>query len=532
MTAQGRSLSPRQEEILRLLTQGRSNKEIAAALGLTDGTVKQHLHLLFRKLGVHNRAMAAVLGAALKTGTPPEPSAPRSAVPDASQFARRLVTTVAADPRRRGDESPHSLQHWSRSVWALQDRGMRLCRWFDGSFEALPGGAFVVWFGLRQGHGDDAARATAYCRALIRAAADLPALELGLGMATSREVVSELPSPQPQLASSAFRLALKLAEQAESGGIRACVATARMADADAPTAPHDAMKSPPDDDTSVAVAVEPAPDQDAAGRWGGLPFLPDLCQATRNGRAQWLAVESWPPQDGSRLAHALGEAMSTQGFQVHHLWLPAPAASPAAMRESLSGQLQLRHPDSQRAGPTHARRLLDDLELALRSGPTALILHGLDGLARVQSLFDDAALDRIAGWPLIVVGSSLRRLGQAQTSLRLLGHNPAHVPFSRVLRLEVPRALQADPALRPDTQAVLDRVSAFARAVARERSRRPRGSVQAIAASLQAPVGEVAAACKELAREGLVVLHGQDIEFRDAETAGAVLATLLRSGND
>ena len=525
MTGQGRSLSPRQEEILRLLTQGRSNKEIAAALGLTDGTVKQHLHLLFRKLGVHNRAMAAVKGMTL----PPDDIAVQpSRQAEAPQFARRLVTTVAADPRRRGDESAHSLQHWGRSVSKLQERGQRLCRWFDGSFEALPGGAFVVWFGLQQGHGDDAARAMAYSRALVRAAQDLPALELGLGMATSQEVVSEGPPQDPRMASGAYRLALRLAEQAGSGGIRACATTWRMAEADASGPTCEPSGTLPADDAGLPVPLQPVADPGAAGRWGGLPFLPALCQATRGGQAQWLAVESWPPQDGSRLAHALGETMGQHGLEVHHLWLPTPSCPAAAMRESLSGQLQLQHTDAGQAAPTHARRLLDDLAQAAQAGPTALILHGLDGLARVQSLFDGAALRRIAHWPVIIVGSSLRRVGQAQTSLRLLGRNPAQVPFSRVLRLEVPVGARGQPAIRADTQAVLDRVSVFARAVARERSRRARGSVEAIAASLDAPVSKVAAACRELAREGLVVLQGQDIEFRDAETERAVHATLLR----
>lgn len=37
-------LTPREREILRLVAQGSSGKEIAAALNIVEGTVKNHLH--------------------------------------------------------------------------------------------------------------------------------------------------------------------------------------------------------------------------------------------------------------------------------------------------------------------------------------------------------------------------------------------------------------------------------------------------------------------------------------------------------
>jgi DNA-binding NarL/FixJ family response regulator len=55
-------LTPRQEEVLRLLAQGLPNKSIANALGVSEGTVKVHLIAVFRTLNVRNRT-AAVLAA-------------------------------------------------------------------------------------------------------------------------------------------------------------------------------------------------------------------------------------------------------------------------------------------------------------------------------------------------------------------------------------------------------------------------------------------------------------------------------------
>ncbi|HYM31343.1 MAG TPA: response regulator transcription factor [Candidatus Cybelea sp.] len=54
------ALSPRQQEVLSLLRQGRSNKEIAEALGLAEGTVKVHVNGVLRKLGARNRAQAVL----------------------------------------------------------------------------------------------------------------------------------------------------------------------------------------------------------------------------------------------------------------------------------------------------------------------------------------------------------------------------------------------------------------------------------------------------------------------------------------
>lgn len=53
-------LTQREVEVLRHLAQGRSNKEIANALAIGDETVKTHVASVLGKLGVENRAQAAV----------------------------------------------------------------------------------------------------------------------------------------------------------------------------------------------------------------------------------------------------------------------------------------------------------------------------------------------------------------------------------------------------------------------------------------------------------------------------------------
>jgi DNA-binding NarL/FixJ family response regulator len=54
-------LTPRQVEVLRLLEQGRSTKQIAQELHLSYDTVKNHVRHLLRALGVHSRLEAVAI---------------------------------------------------------------------------------------------------------------------------------------------------------------------------------------------------------------------------------------------------------------------------------------------------------------------------------------------------------------------------------------------------------------------------------------------------------------------------------------
>ncbi len=57
-----KALSPRQLQVLRGLTQGKSNREIAIDLGIAEATVKLHVHAILNATGARNRTEAALLG--------------------------------------------------------------------------------------------------------------------------------------------------------------------------------------------------------------------------------------------------------------------------------------------------------------------------------------------------------------------------------------------------------------------------------------------------------------------------------------
>ncbi len=55
-----RCLTPKQIEVLRYLSQGLQNKQIAKAMGLSTATVKIHLNGIYMRLNVSNRIQAVL----------------------------------------------------------------------------------------------------------------------------------------------------------------------------------------------------------------------------------------------------------------------------------------------------------------------------------------------------------------------------------------------------------------------------------------------------------------------------------------
>jgi two-component system nitrate/nitrite response regulator NarL len=56
------TLSPREDQLISLLSQGLKNKEIGSTLQISEGTVKVYLSHLFRKVGVKDRLELALFG--------------------------------------------------------------------------------------------------------------------------------------------------------------------------------------------------------------------------------------------------------------------------------------------------------------------------------------------------------------------------------------------------------------------------------------------------------------------------------------
>jgi DNA-binding NarL/FixJ family response regulator len=63
-------LSLREQQLVDLVRQAKSNKEIAFELSLTVGSVKEYMHRVFKKVGVRSRTELALWSAGVDTQTP------------------------------------------------------------------------------------------------------------------------------------------------------------------------------------------------------------------------------------------------------------------------------------------------------------------------------------------------------------------------------------------------------------------------------------------------------------------------------
>jgi DNA-binding NarL/FixJ family response regulator len=63
----GNRLTPRELAVLKLVAQGKSNKQIARELNMSEATVKVHVHHIMSKLGAANRTQVALFAGELKS---------------------------------------------------------------------------------------------------------------------------------------------------------------------------------------------------------------------------------------------------------------------------------------------------------------------------------------------------------------------------------------------------------------------------------------------------------------------------------
>lgn len=87
-----RELAPRERSIVLLLAAGKSNKEIAARLGIAEQTVKNRLGLVYERLGVRDRVSAALIVSRARlsglSSLPPDGEGPAAGEEEAGEAAR------------------------------------------------------------------------------------------------------------------------------------------------------------------------------------------------------------------------------------------------------------------------------------------------------------------------------------------------------------------------------------------------------------------------------------------------------------
>jgi len=109
-------LTDREMEILRLISRGLSNREIASELVLTSGTVKWYNRQIYSKLGVHSRtqAVAQAKKAGLFDPTPETPPSP--GITPENNLPAQVTSFVGRTDRGEGTARASRTAVWSVGI--------------------------------------------------------------------------------------------------------------------------------------------------------------------------------------------------------------------------------------------------------------------------------------------------------------------------------------------------------------------------------------------------------------------------------
>ncbi|TAN46523.1 MAG: hypothetical protein EPN26_15055 [Rhodospirillales bacterium] len=235
-------LTPRQREIVSLIEQGRSNKEIAALLDIGVGTVKQHVAALFRRLNVTSRAQAvAALRGLSTTEGREEPAFSRAAPPKSplpvqetsALGAECRVVSVAVITMEAIENVAQSMgtRYLVEHLEALTRLGRQAADALEGQCFERAGQGIELRFGLTRARVNDAARAVQAARYVLErlAAEDGGNLKPRGGIASGVAVVmAQIGQPARPLACAELAHAWRLAHAAPPGRLLACEATQRL----------------------------------------------------------------------------------------------------------------------------------------------------------------------------------------------------------------------------------------------------------------------------------------------------------------
>ena len=545
-------LTPRQEQILGLLSEGMSNQEIADELHIQHGTVKQHLFILFRKLQVTNRAKAVIAANQLIKGGHNETALGSSAAVKslvragarASAYVWRMISVVSVFVPDNQLNFPELIIRRDKYLIELRRMIAVLSDALDGKFVSLPYGGMLIWFGHPCAHVDDADRAVQFAQ-LLQQWSDshheftlcdenaMPMLHpIGIGIASHPEVVAAKAGELTGVES--FRMAAILARHARPlGRPLADALTQKLAPLSVPwfdvkvSSDHRVIDHKRFGRLGV-VGARGLSLPDIRSRWGGMLFLDSIFEMVEHGVSQWLSVESWPPAATTSLIDAIGNAAAARSFRLLRLRVPTIlrrerlAASFVGQLDAFAKDhgLELNHVYAFNSAGERLGAMIADLAA---QGPLVVQVYGLKGLDALAAVMGDRGVDRLVSRPVLVVAGHLSEPSHNQTNIRLLGARPAGLPFSRIFSMQVSQADSLADDIRADLQALIDGLSEESRTIITAAASQPEQTIDASVVQLDLPHHQTQTCLHELASCGLLVPHpGGGFQFRDLMTANAI----------
>ena len=522
------SLTMRQRQVVELVAHGMSNKEIASELNISEGTVKQHIFAIFRILNVTSRAKLALIGQRLS----PQLEVARKnavAVPKKSmQYSWRLISALAVNIPELPMADPQQIVERNQQLMHLRHCIERMVLALDGSSMPMPDGGVLVWFGHPTAHIDDPQRASILAQGIRKQmTADLG---LGLGIATVAEVV---PSDSGQLISAvAFQKALKLGEKSSELGLSLANAlTQRLCKSSVswlelrPTQDKVDQAISKAKEVIYAISTKPSQQGLVSHAWGGLRFLASVLDTAKNGIAQWVSVESWPPTLANSLIDAIGIDAEVAGFIPIRLHVPSSKRQDAVLT-SLLTQLEMAVNPSDlpvQKNDTTLDRFLSILWKVSSQTPVVLQVYGIDSLAAFKAAIGHRGIDRLVGLKLLIVLANLRDSAKPKTTIRVLGARPDNLVFTRVHTMAEPELDLLPEGVMVDMQAMVDDLSGSARQIIFAAAEAPGLAIDALLPRLSIPRPVLQMALQELSNAGLITPRDNNhFDFRDALTISAI----------
>ena len=532
------SFSKRQLEILDLVSQGKTNKEIAIDLKIAYGTVKQHLFTIFRMMGVSNRGKVAIAAKRVLDSQEGEKKLRYGAL-NKKNYSWRLVSAVILSNPLEELKDPVEIIKRNQYLILAREWITRQTIALDGKCIALPDGGMLAWFGYPIAHLDDSDRATQLAR-LVQwwLKQEQNQIRLGIGVATHAEVV---PSGLSDLyAADAYRIAQNLAEQ--SVGLNLPLANSLTYQLSANNVPWlvlkpqiKSIKNGIENKKSASAnqfAIGPLQPMHnySQGNWGALPFLKEVGESAQRRIAQWLAVESWPPSLAFSLLNAIGYETQKMGFEVLHWRMPISRNTDSVIG-SLLTQMEANFPQLNLSTVGYAvsggERLAGALAKLTEKGPLLLQVYGIQALQNLKKILGDKGIDRLVSLPLVIVAADLQDLNEDQPEraprVKVLGPRPNNPLLSRIFTMKPPEMQILPEGIRLDLQALMDDLTDVAQQFIIHAALHPNLPMEEIISELKAPRPVIQMAIRELITIGLIApSQNSGFEFRDAWIAKAI----------
>lgn len=534
--------SVRQSQLVTLLAQGKSNKEIADELKISYGTVKQHLVVLFKKLSVSNRYKAALIAQRLVKDASGY-GAQRATVSESSEHQHqwRMISAVAFVMPESTDNTPKQVINRRRALATIHTHLTPLVESLDGCSMVTPCGGLLAWFGFPNAHSDDTDRAISLVYAAQKLIHGFGAMapdlkSLGSGVANMTEMVGDLVTTlyglevfgqAMELARFSAQVRLPLVSQLSR---RLCHLPIRQVG----LKPVDSNSSSLLKD-AIGISDETVKNYTVQSQWGELPFMNSLCGGVANGLAQWVSVSSWPISSTAFLLAAMEMSVKEANFRIIHIRLPARRSRNILM-ESLFNQIDFQidpQPKTEFDGRAGADERLAGLIRSLcEVCPVCLIVHGQDGLQVLRSALTNRGVEMLVGQRLMIIGQ-LNADRRHEAVVQTLGPRASGHPFTRSYVLKVPDSDETMTHLSLELSALLDSVSPLAREMAIEAAHSSDGQLILDHDDNQVPIYRTQEALQELQAVGLVVpAQGHGFVFRDPIFAQVIKELDVIVGNE